>query len=313
MRAVDVRHLAERLRRELPGEGERVLQIRDVRRAHVLVHPLRVETVIRPKEPHLDHRAHAPLGIAGDDRVEARRQPFPLARRPSLHEAEVEERDRAVGVEAVVARMRVAVEHAVAVHRALREPEEHLGGALLRRRVGAATRTRPTSRPSAHSVTSTRCVDSSVDDLGDANEGMTAVPAPERLLVRGLDAVVELVVHARPQLVDQRLDVEPLQRERGEEVVEHLGVVEIGSDRAIDAGVLHLDRDLATVGKDGSVHLTDGGCRHRDRVPVEEEAAGLVAELAADHPLRERRRHGRHVGLQRGERGLRFGRAGLRR
>ena len=36
--------------------------------------------------------------------------------------------------------------------------------------------------------------------------------------------------------------------------------------------------------------------------------AGLVAELAADDPLRERGRHRRHVGLQRGERRLRFGR-----
>ena len=202
--------------------------------------------------------------------------------------------------------MRVAVEHAVAVHRALSEPEEHLRGALLRLRVGSRLELGPgqTVRPFGDEHSLRRQLG---HDLRDANEGMTAVPAPERLLVRGLDAVVELVVHASPQLVDQRLDVEPLQRERGEQVVEHLGVVEIGSDRAIDARVLHLDRDLATIGQDGSVHLADGGCRHRDRVPVEEEAAGLVAELAADDPLRERRRHGRHVGLQRGERSLRFG------
>ena len=54
-----------------------------------------------------------------------------LAGRPPLHEPEVEERHRAVVVEAVVAGVRVAVEHTVAVDRALREAEDHLGRALL--------------------------------------------------------------------------------------------------------------------------------------------------------------------------------------
>ena len=69
-------------------------------------------------------------GLLLPARVEGWKQPLPLAGCPSLHQSEVEERDRAIGVEPVVARMRVAVEHAVLVHRALREAEHHLGGAL---------------------------------------------------------------------------------------------------------------------------------------------------------------------------------------
>ena len=74
-----------------------------------------------------------------------------------------------------------------------------------------------------------------------------------------------------PQLVDERLHVEALQRERREHAVEHLGVVEVALDRLVDAGVLHLHRDHAAVGQHGPVHLADRRRRDRDRVPVEEE------------------------------------------
>ncbi len=49
------------------------------------------------------------------------------------------------------------------------------------------------------------------------------------------------------------------------------------------------------------MHLPDRGRGDGDRVPVEEEARRLVAELAANHALGERRRHRRDVGLQRRE------------
>ena len=77
-------------------------------------------------------RVHEQLGIAvDDDRVHRRSQAVPLARRPPLHEAVVEERDAAVVVELVVARMRIAVEDAVPEDRVLGEAPDDLAGALL--------------------------------------------------------------------------------------------------------------------------------------------------------------------------------------
>ena len=50
------------------------------------------------EEPDLLHRRDQPLRVAvHDDRVEARRQLLPLARRPALDQPEVEERHVAVG------------------------------------------------------------------------------------------------------------------------------------------------------------------------------------------------------------------------
>ena len=68
-----------------------------------------------------------------------------------------------------------------------------------------------------------------------------------------------------------------LQRERREEAVEQLGVVEVALDRLVDARVLHLHRDDPAVGQDGPVHLPDRRRGDRDRVPVEEQPLGLVA------------------------------------
>ena len=62
-----------------------------------------------------------------------------LAFGPPLHETEVEERHGAVVVEPVVAGMRIAVEHAVAIDRALHEAEDHFGY-VLALRVGRAWR-----------------------------------------------------------------------------------------------------------------------------------------------------------------------------
>ena len=101
-------------------------------------------------------------------------QALELARRPPLHEAEVEERDGAVGVEPVVAGVRIAVEHAVAVHRALGEAEQHLGGALLRASVGAVASNSAQPMPSTHSLVSTRSGRQLGHDLGDADERVAA-------------------------------------------------------------------------------------------------------------------------------------------
>ena len=209
-------------------------------------------------------------------------------------------------MEPVVARVGIAVEDTIAVHRSLRKAEQHLGGALSRRTVGPSLELGPCPSvdPLGHEHALSRQL---ADDLWDADERVPGVAAPELFLVRGFDAVVELVEHARSQLVDQSLHVEALERQRREHRVQHLRVVEVGSDRPVDARVLHLHGDHPAVGQDGLVHLPDRGRGNGDRVPVEEEARRLVAELAADHALRERGCHRRDIGLERGERGLRFG------
>ena len=69
-----------------------------------------VQIVTWLQEAHVLHRPHEPLRIAVEDRVEARCEALPLVAAPALHQPEVEEADPAIGVEAVVARMGVAVE-----------------------------------------------------------------------------------------------------------------------------------------------------------------------------------------------------------
>ena len=123
--------------------------------------------------------------------------------------------------------------------------------------------------------------------------------------MRGLELVVELFAHAGPQLVDEGLGVETLQHHRREHRVHHLGGVEVALDRLVDARVLDLDRDVEPVVGDRPVDLADAGRGDRQVGPVEEYPLGWIAELGGHHAGRERRRHRRGVGLQRGERGLR--------
>ena len=73
----------------------------------------------------------------------------------------------------------------------------------------------------------------------------------------------------------------------GEQAVQQLGVVEVAADRLVDARVLHLHRHDPPVGHDRPVDLADRRGGDRDRVPVEEQPLGLVAELLA-HDLRAR-------------------------
>ena len=93
-------------------------------------------------------------------------------------------------------------------------------------------------------------------------------------------AVVELVGDPQPQLVDQAPHVERLEGEGREQLVEELGVGEVGADGVLDAGVLDLDRHLPTVAEHGPVHLADGGGRNRQAVPVPEVLERPPAELS---------------------------------
>ena len=91
-------------------------------------------------------------------------------------------------------------------------------------------------------------------------------------------------------------------------LVEQLGVGEIRADGVLDAGVLDLDGHLPAVAQHGTVHLTDGGGRHRMGVPVPEELVGAAAELTGQHLLGQLGRHRGRLGLERGQRRLSLGR-----
>ncbi len=72
----------------------------------------------------------------------------------------------------------------------------------------------------------------------------------------------------------------------------------------MDAGVLHLDRDVTTVTGDGAMDLADAGSGSRHVGPVEERTLRWFAEFVGDDAGGERRRHRRGVGLERRERCL---------
>ena len=162
---------AERVAHPLAGERELVGEVGLVRAADVVVDALRIEPVPCGEEPGCLHRLDQSLGSRWTTiGVEARLELLPLAGLPSLDETEVEERDAAVTVEAVVARMRVAVEGAEAVHGVLGEAPDHLSGTLLG--LGeASARNSSHVIPSTHSVVSTRSVENSGNTRGNRTHG----------------------------------------------------------------------------------------------------------------------------------------------
>lgn len=88
-------------------------------------------------------------------------------------------------------------------------------------------------------------------------------------------------------------------QERGDE----FGVGEIFADRAGDAGVLDLDRDVTAIVKGGAVHLADRGRCQRVVVEVRERTSPR-AEFALQNVLDESRRHRRGGSLESGKRSL---------
>ncbi len=124
--------------------------------------------------------------------------------------------------------------------------------------------------------------------------------------VARLDRVVEFLAHAVAQLVDEALRVEALEHHRGEHRVHHFGGVEVALDRLVDSRVLHFDRHVATVVGDGPVDLTNRGRGDGHVLPIEEQFLRWLAEVALHHVGGERRSHRCCVGLQGGERFLRF-------
>ncbi len=247
------------------------------------------------------HRRDQRLRVAVDhDGVERRLEPLPLAVLPTLDEPEVEERHAAVAMEAVVPRVRVAVEHADAVDGVLGEAPDHLGGALLRRH-----------RSRLHELIPGQPVDPLRREYlrrrqlrgqgRDAHPRMPGEAAGELGDVGRLAAVVEFLAHAHTQLVDEGPGVEAVERQRREHRVHHLGGVEVFLDRLGNAGELHLDGKFPTGSVASAVDLADARRRHRHVLPGGEDPLGRSAELALDHRGGERRRHWGGIGLQRGE------------
>ena len=189
-------------------------------------------------------------------------------------------------VELVVAGVWVAVEHPAPQDRVLGEPPEDLGGALLGR-----------VRPGGAELFERHAVDplggeqalrrQLRDEARDSHPRVSGVQRCELGDVACLELVVELLAHARPELVDERLGVETLQHHHREHRVHHLGGVEVGLDGLTDARVLHLHGDVEPTGGDRPVDLPDARRGDRQIGPVEEDPLRWIAELRCHDTGRE--------------------------
>ena len=113
----------------------------------------------------------------------------------------------------------------------------------------------------------------------------------------GLEPVVQLLDHPGLELGDQRLDVHAGEQ-RGEQPGEPGELVEVGHQRGAGAGVLDLDRDVATVAPGRPVHLPDAGRRGRGVVELAEPLPPGAAELLGEHRVDGAHRHRRRLLLQ---------------
>ena len=130
----------------------------------------------------------------------------------------------------------------------------------------------------------------------------------QRGRVAGLLAEVQLVGDPLGELAHDRGDRADLMagKEQVQEEEDPERDVEVAADHLLDAGPQHLHHDLAPpVRRAMDLAQRRGG----ERLGIEpvEDAAGLVAQLAADHRLRHARRQRRHLvgqGADGGEIGL---------
>ena len=186
------------------------------------------------------------------------------AGRHPLEQAEVEERDAAVGEQHRVAGVRVARELVVAVHAAEVEAEQDLADAVaLRLRVALDLLEADAldELGDEHALARERR-----DHVGHEDERVAAVDPRERALVLGLELVVELLLDPVPDLLADRLGVEPRRDPLGQPQ-DHAEVLQVGAHRRRDPRVLDLDRDVAAVVQPRTVDLPDR--RGRDRLLVE--------------------------------------------
>ena len=119
----------------------------------------------------------------------------------------------------------------------------------------------------------------------------------ERPLVRGLVAVVELLLHALAQLGHQRLDV-LARHERLQQPAHARELAKVRPQRLLGARVLDLHRDLAAVLPHRAVHLPDARGRGGGVVELAEPLGPAAAELLGEHPVDVAGRHRRGRVLQ---------------
>ncbi len=122
-----------------------------------------------------------------------------------------------------------------------------------------------------------------VDDVGDDDERVPAEDARQRALVLGLELVVELLDDPLPDLLGDRLHVQP-GRHPLEQAHDHVQVLQVRPHRGRHARVLDLDRHLAPVLVERrAVDLPDRRGRDRLLVEVVEHLRDRLFEVLLDH------------------------------
>ena len=132
---------------------------------------------------------------------------------------------------------------------------------------------------------------------------MAAPIARQAAVVGGLELVVALLGHPLGELGENLLDVEP-GHQPAQHRREHAQVAHVGDDGVADPGVLDLDRQLATVGRPGTMHLADAGGRRRLRLDALEHLLGRLAPLRGEHRFHVGPTDGGDVVAQRGQAAL---------
>ena len=222
----------------------------------------------------------------------------------SLDQSEVEERHAAATVEQVVAGMGVAVEAVHAVQAAEHETEQALAGevALVLRPSEHLLPCRATDQVAGqHPRGRMRC-----QHVGHMDERMAAIEVGERLLVVGLERVVQLVDQTLPDLGNHVVGIKPaesLLQQRAEQA----GVAEVGFDRLANTGILHLHRDgtfqpCLGIDDNSAVDLADARRGNRNGIPLDEHLVGCRTQLLLDDTGCKLGAHRWRVRLQFGQR-----------
>ena len=217
---------------------------------------------------------------------------------PEVEHAQPAGRAVGVGQQPEVPRVRVGVQHAGAGGSGEQEAHQQLAVvvAFLAGAVGDHRRQRRGAvHPLGDEHGGARGHDTGHHDARVVGEGVG-----ERLLGLGLQLVVELVGGALLQLAHERQDVDA--GEDGGDAAGHQGELpEVAEQGVARPGVLHLDRDLATVVPPTAVDLADRGRRGRTAVEADQPVPPVGTEVGLDLVAHRLGRHRRRGVLQGGQ------------
>ena len=235
---------------------------------------------------HLDARPQEPVGAQfpldrGDVRLvlvhepqqaaQERRQPV----RQPVHRAEVEHAQPAVVEQPEVARMRVRVQQPGPRRAGEQEPGEQDARPVAL--FLAAVADDPGQRGAVHPLGEQHLAGGH-HDLGHVDVRVAGVRGRKRALRAGLQGVVELLRDPVPQLVEQRLDIQP-RHQQAEQPPGPAELGEVADQRASGTGVLDLHRDRPAVVPDRPVDLPDGRRGRGDVVEGNKAVPPGVAQL----------------------------------